>query len=177
MYEKNYVRNLVIAGLMLALGIIIPYIFHTTGIAGTIFLPMHIPVLIGGFLLPPQFALLLGILTPLINYLITGMPNLFPIGIIMAFELGTYGLLASLLFFKLRFPTVIALILTMLGGRAMAGLAVFILAIFFEIQLEPITYVIGAITTGIPGIVIQLILIPILVHFLARYTTIYLDYD
>lgn len=177
MYERNHVRNLVIAGLLLAIGLIIPYIFHSSGIAGTIFLPMHIPVLIGGFLLPPQFALLLGILTPLINSLITGMPNLFPIGIIMAFELGTYGLLASLLYIKLKFPTVIALILSMIGGRIMVGLVVFVLAIFFAIPLEPITYVIGAITTGIPGIVIQLVLIPILIHCIARYTTIYLDYD
>ncbi|HEY8362965.1 MAG TPA: ECF transporter S component [Tissierellaceae bacterium] len=177
MSNRNYVRDLVISGLMLALGIIIPYIFHSTGISGAIFLPMHIPVLIGGFLLAPQYALLLGILTPLVNSLVTGMPNLFPISVIMACELGTYGLLASILFFKFKFPTVIALILSMLGGRVMAGLAVFILAIFFKIQLEPITYVIGAITTGIPGIVIQLILIPVIVHFLARFTTIYLDYD
>jgi len=177
MYERNHVRNLVIAGLLLALGLIIPYIFHSSGIAGNIFLPMHIPVLIGGFLLPAQFALLLGVLTPLINSLITGMPNLFPIGIVMAFELATYGALASILYFRLKFPTVIALILSMLAGRIMAGLVVFILAIFFAIPLEPITYVITAITTGIPGIVIQLILIPVLVHFIARYTTIYLDFD
>jgi len=65
----------------------------------------------------------------------------------------------------------------MLGGRIIAGLVVFILAIFFAIPLEPITYIIGAITAGIPGIVIQLILIPILIHGIVRYTTIYLDYD
>ncbi|NLK43159.1 MAG: ECF transporter S component [Tissierellia bacterium] len=177
MKDRNHVRNLVISGLLLALGLIIPYIFHSSGIAGNIFLPMHIPVLIGGFLLPPQFALLLGILTPIINSLITGMPSFFPIAIIMVFELGTYGLLASVLYFKLRLPTVIALILSMLGGRIIAGLVVFILAIFFAIPLEPITYIIGAITAGIPGIVIQLILIPILIHGIVRYTTIYLDYD
>ncbi|NLV88163.1 MAG: ECF transporter S component, partial [Tissierellia bacterium] len=161
MKERNHVRNLVISGLLLALGLIIPYIFHSSGIAGNIFLPMHVPVLIGGFLLPPQFALLLGILTPIINSLITGMPG-FPIVLIMIFELGTYGLLASVFYLKLRLPSVFALILSMIGGRIMAGLVVFILAIFFAIPLEPITYVIGAITTGIPGIVIQLILIPIL---------------
>jgi len=176
MKERNHVRNLVISGLLLALGLIIPYIFHSSGIAGNIFLPMHVPVLIGGFLLPPQFALLLGILTPIINSLITGMPG-FPIVLIMIFELGTYGLLASVFYLKLRLPSVFALILSMIGGRIMAGLVVFILAIFFAIPLEPITYVIGAITTGIPGIVIQLILIPILIHGIVRYTTIYLDYD
>lgn len=176
MKERNHVRNLVISGLLLVLGLIIPYIFHSSGIAGNIFLPMHVPVLIGGFLLPPQFALLLGILTPIINSLITGMPG-FPIVLIMIFELGTYGLLASVFYLKLRLPSVFALILSMIGGRIMAGLVVFILAIFFAIPLEPITYVIGAITTGIPGIVIQLILIPILIHGIVRYTTIYLDYD
>src|SRR5690625_750917 len=84
-------RSLVTAGLLLAIGIIIPSIFHTTGIPGTVFLPMHIPVLLGGFLLPLPLAFLLGVLTPMLNSIITGMPPLFPMAIIMVFELGFYG--------------------------------------------------------------------------------------
>jgi len=175
MNERNHVRNLVVAGLMLAIGIIVPYIFHSTGIPGTIFLPMHIPVLIGGFLLPAYLAFLLGILTPLINSALTGMPVLFPMAVIMTFELGIYGLLASVFYRRMKFPSVIALILSMIGGRLTAGLIVFILAIFFAIPLEPITFVVGATTSGIPGIVIQLILIPILIHGIVRYTTLNLD--
>lgn len=176
MNERNRTRDLVVSGLMLALGVIIPYIFHSTGIPGTMFLPMHIPVFIGGFLLPPYLAFALGILTPIINSLATGMPKLLPIGIIMIFELGTYGLLTSILYRKIKLPPIIVMILAMLGGRIMGGLGVFILAIFLEINLEPITYVIGAITAGIPGILIQVFILPILIHAITRYTNIDLDY-
>lgn len=175
MYERNNTKRLIIAGLLLAIGIIIPMIFHTTGIPGTIFLPMHIPVLIGGFLLPPSLALLLGMLTPILNSLITGMPPLFPMAVIMVFELGVYGLVASILYRKLELPSAIALIVSMVAGRIMAGLVVFILAAFFAIQMDPMTFVIGGVTTGVPGIIIQLVLIPSLIYSITRYTTIDLD--
>lgn len=175
MYEKNNTKRLIIAGLLLAIGIIIPMIFHTTGIPGTVFLPMHIPVLIGGFLLPPYLALLLGILTPILNSLIAGMPPLFPMAVIMVFELGIYGLVASVLYRKLRLPSVIALIISMIAGRIAAGVVVFILAAFFAVQMDPMTFIIGGVTTGIPGIIIQLVLIPSLIYSIVRYTTIDLD--
>ncbi|MBU5313934.1 ECF transporter S component [Tissierella carlieri] len=175
MYEKNNTKRLIIAGLLLAIGVIIPTIFHTTGIPGNIFLPMHVPVLIGGFLLPPYLALLLGMLTPILNSLITGMPPLFPMTVIMVFELGIYGLVASILYRKLELPSVVALIISMIAGRIMAGLVVFILAAFFAIEMDPMTFVIGGVTTGIPGIIIQLVLVPSLVYSIVRYTTIDLD--
>lgn len=175
MYEKNNTKRLIIAGLLLAIGVIIPTIFHTTGIPGNIFLPMHVPVLIGGFLLPPYLALLLGMLTPILNSLITGMPPLFPMAVIMVFELGIYGLVASILYRKLELPSVVALIISMIAGRIMAGLVVFILAAFFAIEMDPMTFVIGGVTTGIPGIIIQLVLVPSLVYSIVRYTTIDLD--
>ncbi len=175
MYQKNYVKRLVIAGLMLAIGVIVPYIFHATGIPGTVFLPMHIPVLIGGFLLPPHLAILLGMLTPLLNSFLTGKPILFPIGIIMVFELGFYGLMASVLYRKFKVPSFIALIFSMLVGRMIAGATVFVLAAFFALELDPMSFIIGATSTGLPGIIIQLILVPTLIHSITKYTTIDLD--
>lgn len=175
MYERNNTKKLVIGGLLLALGIIIPSIFHLTGIPGKVFLPMHIPVLIGGFLLPPGLALLLGMLTPLLNSLVTGMPELIPMGVIMVFELGIYGLMASLMYRRFKLPSVISLIISMVVGRIMAGLTVFILAAFFAIQLDPMIFIIGGVTAGIPGIVVQLIFIPSLIHAIVKYTTINLD--
>lgn len=176
MYERNNTKKLIIAGLLLALGIIIATIFHLTGVPGKVFLPMHIPVLIGGFLLPPHLALLLGMLTPLLSSLISGMPDLFPMGVIMIFELGIYGLVASLTYRQLKLPTIISLIISMLAGRVMAGLVVFILATFFAMQADPMVFVIGAVSTGLPGIIIQIILIPSLIYSIVKYTTINLDY-
>ncbi|HAE91967.1 ECF transporter S component [Tissierella praeacuta] len=175
MYEKNNTRKLVIAGVLLAIGIIVPTIFHTTGIPGNVFLPMHIPVLIGGFLLPPYLALILGMLTPILNSLITGMPKLFPMTVIMIFELGIYGLVTSILYRKLKMPSVISLIVSMISGRIMAGFVVFILAAFFEVKMDPMFFIIGGVTTAIPGIIIQLILVPSLVYSIVKYTTIDLD--
>lgn len=175
MYERNYVKRLVIAGLLLAIGIIIPYIFHASGIPETVFSPMHISVLLGGFLLPAHLAISLGLLTPLLNSLITGMPELFPIGIIMIFELGFYGLIASLLYRKVRLPSVLALILSMIGGRIIAGITVFVLVGLFAVKLDPIAFIVAGVTIGLPGIIMQLILIPVLIHSITRYTTIDLD--
>ncbi len=175
MNERNNTKRLVIAGLLLAIGIIVPTIFHTTGLPGTTFLPMHIPVLIGGFLLPPHLAALLGMLTPVLNFLITGMPVLFPMVVIMIFELGTYGFVASILYRKLKIPSIISLIFSMIVGRIMVGVVVFILAAFFSIQLDPMTFIIGGVTTGLPGVIIQLVLIPTLIYSIVKYTTIDLD--
>lgn len=168
-------KNIVTAGLLLAIGIIVPSIFHTTGMPGQIFLPMHIPVLLGGFLLPLPLATLLGILTPLLNSLITGMPVLFPSAILMIFELGFYGLVSSLLYRKLHWPSVISLVIAMVVGRVVAGIVSFFLIVLFTVQMDPILFVKVGVITGLPGIIIQLILIPSLLYGINRYTTINLD--
>ena len=96
MNRKFTTNEVILSGLLLATGIILPMIFHMFSLTGPIALPMHIPVLMGGFLLPPQLALLLGITTPFVSSVMTGMPVFFPMAIIMSVELGTYGLTASL---------------------------------------------------------------------------------
>nr|WP_300003058.1 ECF transporter S component [Tissierella sp.] len=175
-YRTN-TTNIVIAGLMIALGLIIPTIFHAAGMGGKVFLPMHIPVLLAGFLLPPIYALLVGMATPIISSLLTGMPPIFPMAIIMMFELGTYAIIASFLYRKLRIPLIISLILSMISGRAMAGLVVYILTLAFSVQGlgDPIIFLKAGAILAIPGIIIQIILIPILMHGINRYTTINLD--
>lgn len=177
MRSSNRIRtkDLVIAGLLLAIGVIIPSIFHTTGIPGTVFLPMHISVLLAGFLLPIPLAFLVGVLTPLLNSLITGMPAIFPMMVIMMVELGFYGLIASLLYRRLRMPSLISLIISMILGRLVAGVTVFLLIVLFTVQMDPVTFIKVGVLTGLPGIIIQLILIPVLMHIINRYTTINLD--
>ena len=175
MQYRTKTRNIVVAGLLLAIGIIVPSIFHTTALPGPMLLPMHIPVLLGGFLLSPSLALMLGMLTPLLNNLVTGMPLLFPNAIIMVVELGVYGLIASVLYGKLKWNIIISLILAMFMGRVFAGLAVFVLAVLFAVPLNPLVFVQTATVTGLPGIGIQLLLIPVLMYAINKYTTINLD--
>lgn len=166
---NNKTRELVIGGLLLATGILLPMVFHMFGMTGPIVLPMHIPVLIGGFLLSPILALFLGIITPIISGLLTGMPVMFPMSIIMACELGIYGLVASLATRKLKLSPLIALIISMIFGRIAAALAVTVLVQLFGIKMNPIVYIKGAIITGIPGILIQIVIIPSLIYAINAY--------
>lgn len=176
MNYRTKTTNLVMGGLLIAIGVIVPSIFHTTGIAGNIFLPMHIPVLLGGFLLSPIYALLVGILTPILNSLLTGMPPLFPMTVIMVFELGIYGFAASYLYRRLRVPVIVSLILSMIVGRIVSGIVVYVLVLAFStVKIDPLLFVKGGIITGLPGIIIQIILIPVLMHGINKYTTINLD--
>jgi uncharacterized membrane protein len=137
-------------------------LFHAVGGAGPVFLPMHLPVLIGGFILSPKFATAVGVLTPLISSVLTGMPVLMPMAFIMMVELGIYALTVSLL--KERgINNVITLLSAMILGRIAAGIMVGVFVGIIGIKFAPpITYLIGSITTGIPGIIIQLVFIPIL---------------
>lgn len=175
MNYRNKTTNLVISGLLLAIGVIIPSIFHATGIDGRVFLPMHVSVLFGGFLLPPMYAFLLGILTPILNNLITGMPILFPTAIIMIFELGVYGLVASYLYRKLKMPLIISLIISMIFGRIVAGGVVYVLVALFGQEMDPVFFIKTAVLVGLPGIIIQIFLVPILMLAINKYTTINLD--
>lgn len=169
MKKRFETREIVLGGLLLASGIILPMAFHMFGMTGPIALPMHIPVLIGGFLLSPYIALFLGITTPVISGLLTGMPVLFPMAIIMSFELGTYGLIASLLTKKLKLKTIPTLIISMITGRIAAGITVAVLVQLFSVKMNPFMFVKGAIITGLPGIIIQLIFIPSLIYAINKY--------
>lgn len=177
MNYRTKTTNVVIAGLLIAIGLIIPAIFHSAGLGGKIFLPMHIPVLLGGFLLPPVYALLVGMVTPIISSVLTGMPPVFPMAIIMMFELGIYGLVASFLYRKLRIPLIISLIFSMAAGRVMVGLVVYILTLAFGIETlgDPIIFVKAGAILAVPGIIIQIVLIPVLMFAINKYTTINLD--
>ena len=169
MDKKITTKELVLSGLLLASGIILPMIFHMFVMTGPIALPMHIPVLIGGFLLTSKLALALGIMTPVISGLLTGMPVMFPMSIIMAVELGIYGLTASLATRKYNLSTIPSLIISMVTGRIGAGLTVAALVALFGIKMNPVMFVKGAIVTGLPGIIIQLIFIPSLIYGINAY--------
>lgn len=168
MKDKITTKELVLSGLLLAAGLVLPMIFHMFSMTGPVFLPMHIPVLIGGMLLPPPLAVLLGIITPVMSSILTGMPIAFPMAIIMAFELGTYALSASIATRKLKLNTLLALIIAMIDGRIVAGIVVAVLVRLFGVQMAPIMFVKGAIVTGLPGLMIQIVFIPILIYTLKK---------
>ena len=79
--------------LYLALAVLLPIGLHATGLGGRVFLPMHIPVLLAGFLMGPQTGVLVGLLAPALSYLLIGMPPAYAVPL-MSLELPMYGLAA-----------------------------------------------------------------------------------
>ena len=176
--NKNSVYRLTVAGLLLALGIIIPRMFHMFGTPdmGKIFLPMHISVFIAGIYLGPYYGAIIGFVTPLINSLF-GMP-IFPFNVIMAFELAAYGFFAGLFMYLLQKGVIkkmrrtlrvyISLILSMIAGRIINAAALYVMARFFAMKVPAPFTVWGSAITGIPGIIIQLLLVPTIIFALYK---------
>lgn len=159
--------KLTYSALFLAFGVILPQVFHFFGGTGPVFLPMHIPVLLGGFFLGPVSGLILGILTPVFSSLLTGMPAI-PILYFMILELAAYGLFAGIFYRQLRLNRFLALILAMGAGRLVLALGVFTLQAMLGLKLSPAQYLTGALTSGIPGMMIQLVFIPMVVNLLEK---------
>ena len=162
-------KKLVLAAICLALCIVLPLLFHAVPNGGSIFLPIHIPVLLCGPLCGTVYGALCGVMGPLLSSLITGMPPLSMAPAMMV-ECAVYGLVCGLLmhFVKTKKPLLnlyISLVCAMLVGRVVAGLAK---ALIFTPGISPFAWVTTSIVTGIPGIIIQLILIPLLIIGLKR---------
>lgn len=160
--KLSQIRQLTLSCLFVALGIIIPFFIHIPGVNfGQMFLPMHIPVILCSFICGYKFGGLCGLLTPLLSSIFTGMPPMPTFAVPMMFELLTYGLIAALLYKK--FNVYISLIGAMVGGRIVAAIATLIV---YGLNGKPFLFPVFLTTTfvtAIPGIIIQIILIPIII--------------
>ena len=158
---------MVLAALFLALAYVLPFATGQIPRIGNLLCPMHLPVLLCGFLCGWYWGLTVGFVAPLLRSLTLGMPILFPGATCMAFELATYGLVAGLLLRFLprrRLNTYIALIVAMIAGRLVWGAA---MAICLGISGGALTlqaFMASALTNAIPGIVIQLVAVPLIVE-------------
>jgi len=152
-------RFISLTGLLLATGVIFPFIFHQFGIAGRIFLPMHIPVFLAGLILGPWAGLLVGALSPGLSAVMTGMPPA-ALAIPMTPELAVYGLISGLLFRGTRTSLYISLLGAMILGRLVwIPMAIFI-APLLGFEGRTLTVVLAALAVGWPGIVLQLLFVP-----------------
>lgn len=158
--------KMILAGLLTGLGIIIPIAFHTLSISGSVFLPMHIPVLLTGLLCGWNYGLIAGIIVPILSSMITGMPLLYPVAIAMAVELATYGAVIAIVSKKTN--VTISLIISMICGRLTLGIANVILLGLSGKSYAWSMFITGAFLTALPGIVIQLILIPMIYMFFKK---------
>ncbi|HEY3424626.1 MAG TPA: ECF transporter S component [Negativicutes bacterium] len=159
----NNTQKLINIAMFIALGIILPVAFHFVGAGGSVFLPMHIPVFMAGMLLGVKSGLAAGVLTPVLSSLLTGMPPLMPILPVIIVELGVYGALVGYLYRHCHLSLLGSLFGAMVVGRLAAAVIVAVLTMLVGVKMQPLTYLIGTVSTGLPGIVIQLIFIPLLV--------------
>ena len=151
-------KNLTLSAMFVAIGLIMPMITGSIPQIGNMLLPMHIPVFLCGLICGWQYGLAVGAILPLMRSFLFGMPPLYPVAIAMTFELATYGFVAGFLYNRSKWQCVIALyrsmIIAMLAGRIVWGTA--------EVVLLGVAGMAGAVLNAIPGIVIQLTLIPAL---------------
>lgn len=169
--KKISTYKLVLSALFLALGLLLPFLTAQLQSLGSQLLPMHIPVLICGFICGAPYGLIVGFVTPLLRSFIFGMPRLFPMAVGMAFELAAYGALAGL-FYKLlpKKPWSIyaSLIGAMIGGRIVWGLVSTVLYSMGDTPFSWQIFTAGALFNAIPGIILQIVIIPIIVIALRK---------
>ena len=167
----NSTRQIVLAAMFLALCMVLPFITGQIPAIGQALSPMHIPVLIAGFVCGPLWAAVIGFIAPLLRFALFGMPPIMPTGIAMAFELCTYGLVSGLVYRALAKNTAnvyVTLIVAMLCGRVVWGIARYIMATTSGNAFTFAAFIAGAFTTAIPGIILHLILIPVVVIALRK---------
>lgn len=160
--KKRKMFNIIFTGICIAIGLILPKFIHIIPISnpGSILLPMHIPVLLCGFISGLPYGIICGVTLPLLSFLVTGMPPVFPVGIAMAFELATYGALTAIFYQMMKGRVFFSLVGAMIGGRIVLGLVNIILYSFTDNVYGFTFFLTSAFVTALPGIIIQLIIIP-----------------
>ena len=165
------IRNLVLGGFFMALGLLLPFLTGQIPQFGQMLLPMHLPIMLCGFICGWPYGLAVGFITPLLRSVMFGMPPMFPFAVAMAFELAVYGLLTGLFYQLLPKKNInlyATLIFAMIGGRIVWGLVRYL---FLGVSGTAFTwqmFMSGAVLTAWPGIVLQIVLVPAIMMALKR---------
>lgn len=169
--RKKQLMNLTLSAMFLAIGLLLPFLTGQIKQIGSALLPMHIPVLLCGLICGWQYGLAVGFVTPLLRCALFGMPAFFT-AIPMAFELAAYGFVVGFLYFHSRWKCVVALyrcmIIAMLSGRVVWGIVQVCLLSLSGKKFTFGAFIAGAFLDAIPGIILQLILIPSIMIALNR---------
>lgn len=171
MRKKDNLKNLVLSAMFLAVAYVLPFVAGQIPQIGGMLCPMHIPVILCGFICGAPWGLAVGFVAPLFRSLTLGMPTLFPKAVAMAFELATYGFISGIMyciFPKKKGYIYLSLIVAMVTGRLVWGLVQFACAgLDFE-KFGLATFWAGAVVNAVPGIIIQIILVPVIVMLIEK---------
>ena len=163
--------KMVLSAFFLALAYVLPFLTGQIPEIGAMLCPMHIPVLICGFVCGWYWGLSVGAIAPLLRSLILGKPVLFPSAIAMCFELAAYGAIAGLMYKylpKKRIYVYCSLVIAMVVGRCVWGLATLVLLGVNGGTFGIKAFMSGAVLNSLPGIALQIILIPVVVMVLEK---------
>lgn len=166
MKQLNKTRIMVLSAMFLAIAFLLPFLTGQVPQIGAMLCPMHLPVILCGFICGSPWGFLVGLLSPILRSLVLGMPPMFPKAICMAMELAVYGAVSGFLYNRLakkKSNIYVALIIAMIAGRVVWGLS---MVLCMGIVGEPFgwkAFVLGAVTNAVPGIILQIVLIPLLV--------------
>ena len=167
---KVKTKDIVLSALFLTMGVVLPIFTGQIPQIGNMLLPMHIPVLLCGLICGWKYGLLVGFITPLLRSFIFLMPPLYPVAIAMAFELATYGFVIGLIYNLFNNKSIVivylALIISMIIGRLVWGGVMSLLLKGGSFTFG--AFVSGALLNAIPGIVIQLLFIPLIMIILDK---------
>ncbi len=173
--DSRRIKKMTYAALFLALAMVLPFVTGQIPQIGKSLCPMHIPALLCGFLCGWPWGLAVGFIAPLLRSVTFGMPAMFPDAVVMAFELAAYGAVAGIIYRLLRKKTgiwriYIALVTAMIAGRIIYGILYLCLSGlgFISTEVTWLFFWTKAFANPFPGIVLQLVLIPVLVTALER---------
>ena len=164
-------RNIVLSGLFIALGLVMPFFTGQIPSIGNKLLPMHLPVFLCGFILGGPIGLAVGFIIPILRSILFGMPPFYPVAIAMSFELATYGGLTGFLFRKLSKTTLniyVSLVIAMIAGRIIWGIAMLVLLSVYDVPFTLKMFIGSALINSVPGIIAQIVIIPVLLISLKR---------
>ena len=169
--NSNKIKKMVLAAFFLALGFVLPFLTGQIPQIGSMLLPMHIPVLLCGFICGPLWGFAVGAICPIFRSLMLSMPPMMT-AIPMAFELAAYGLISGLMHKSLpKKPAFIyvSLLTAMVCGRVVWGIVRLAMTVGTENTFPMSAFIAGAVTTALPGIILQIVIIPVLVVILEKY--------
>ena len=166
MKSRLHLQKLTVSSLFLALAFVLPFLTGQIPEIGAMLCPLHIPVLLCGFICGAPWGLAVGLIAPLLRSLILGMPPLFPTAVCMAFELAAYGLLAGLLHRALparKGYIYLSLVIAMAVGRLVWGSAMLLCLGISGSSFTWAAFWAGAVINAVPALILQIVLIPLLV--------------
>ncbi len=171
MKKQNTTLNLAFSAMFLAAAFVMPFLTGQIPQIGSMLCPMHIPVILCGYVCGAPWGLVVGFAAPLLRSLALGMPPLFPTAFAMAFELAAYGLMSGALYRLLTRKKVniyVSLVLSMISGRLIWGAVQFCFMGLDATKFGFSAFWAGAVVNAAPGIIIQLIIIPIMIIALEK---------